>query len=159
MRQIFRTTPKPRYSKQRTSRGRALSGEPNPVDVHVGARVRLRRTILGMSQAELGQAIGITFQQVQKYERGVNRIGASRLFDLSLVLGVPVGFFFEEMSEATAGLSPRLMRIVTERSEAFEADLLTKRETIELVHNYYRIADPSVRRQVYDLAHALAANP
>ena len=75
---------------------------PHPVDVHVGTRVRLRRTLLGMSQEKLGEAIGLTFQQVQKYERGTNRIGASRLYELSRVLDVPVGFFFEEIDPAPA---------------------------------------------------------
>src|SRR3954468_15891485 len=81
----------------RSTRGRMPSGKPNPVDVHVGARVRLRRTLLGMSQEKLGEAIGLTFQQVQKYERGANRIGASRLWDLSRVLDCPMSFFFEDM--------------------------------------------------------------
>src|SRR5277367_1577262 len=82
---------------RRSGRGRTPSGKPNPIDTHVGARVRLRRTLLGMSQEKLGEAIGLTFQQVQKYERGANRIGASRLFDLSRVLDVPVSFFFDDM--------------------------------------------------------------
>ena len=72
-------------------------GRPSPIDVHVGTRIRLRRTLLGMSQERLGEAIGLTFQQVQKYERGVNRVGASRLFDLSHVLDVPISFFFDDM--------------------------------------------------------------
>src|SRR4030042_2052483 len=75
----------------------------NPIDVHVGARVRLRRMILGMSQEKLGDSLGLTFQQVQKYEKGTNRIGASRLFDLSQVFGVPVQFFYEELAVAGAG--------------------------------------------------------
>src|SRR6185369_3833986 len=83
--------------------------KPNPVDVHVGARVRLRRTLLGMSQEKLGEAVGLTFQQVQKYERGANRVGASRLFDLSRVLDVPVSFFFDDMSGEVEALSPRLI--------------------------------------------------
>src|ERR1700692_3728575 len=77
-------------------------GRPSPIDVHVGSRVRLRRTLLGMSQERLGEALGLTFQQVQKYERGVNRVGASRLFDLSRVLDVPISFFFDDMPEQTA---------------------------------------------------------
>src|ERR1041385_1972302 len=86
----------------RKSSGRTASqGNPNPVDVHVGARVRLRRTLLGMSQEKLGDAIGLTFQQVQTYERGANRIGASRLYDLSRVLDVPVSYFFEEFGETS----------------------------------------------------------
>src|SRR4028119_625057 len=76
---------------------------PSPIDVHVGSRVRLRRTLLGMSQEKLGEALGLTFQQVQKYERGVNRIGASRLFDLSRVLDVPISFFFDDMPGAGGG--------------------------------------------------------
>ena len=90
----------------RSTRGRMPSGKPNPVDVHVGGRVRLRRTLLGMSQEKLGEAIGLTFQQVQKYERGANRIGASRLWDLSRVLDCSMSFFFEDMDEATASASP-----------------------------------------------------
>src|SRR5271157_4494031 len=74
-------------------------GRPSPIDVHVGSRIRLRRTLLGMSQERLGEALGLTFQQVQKYERGVNRVGASRLFDLSRVLDVPISFFFDDMPE------------------------------------------------------------
>src|ERR1700682_4682291 len=77
-------------------------GRPSPIDVHVGSRVRLRRTLLGMSQERLGEALGLTFQQVQKYERGVNRVGASRLFDLSRVLDVPISFFFDDMPEPLA---------------------------------------------------------
>ena len=73
------------------------SRRANPIDVHVGSRVRLRRMLLGMSQEKLGEHLGLTFQQIQKYEKGINRIGASRLFDLSNVLGVPVQFFYEEL--------------------------------------------------------------
>ena len=83
-------------------RSRPKSDKPNPIDVHVGTRVRLRRTLLGMSQEKLGEAIGLTFQQVQKYERGANRVGASRLYDLSRVLDVPVSYFFEEMGADVA---------------------------------------------------------
>ena len=91
-------------------RGRSGPGGPNPVDIHVGARVRLRRTLLGLSQEKLGEAIGLTFQQVQKYERGATRIGSSRLFDLSRVLDVPVGFFFEDMPSTVASRSPAQIR-------------------------------------------------
>lgn len=142
---------------RRSGRGRTPSGKPNPIDVHVGARVRLRRTLLGMSQEKLGEAIGLTFQQVQKYERGANRIGSSRLYDLSRVLDVPVSFFFDDMSEETAGQSPRLIGGLTEEPAPFEADPMTKRETLELVRAYYRIADPQVRKRVFELAKALAA--
>ena len=142
---------------RRSGRGRTPSGKPNPIDVHVGGRVRLRRTLLGMSQEKLGEAIGLTFQQVQKYERGANRIGASRLFDLSRVLDVPVSFFFDDMAEGVSEQSPRMMAAgVGEEPAAFEADPMTKRETLELVRAYYRIGDPGVRKRVFELAKALA---
>src|SRR5271167_5248440 len=85
--------------------GQAAEGgesRPSPIDVHVGSRIRLRRTLMGMSQERLGEALGLTFQQVQKYERGVNRVGASRLFDLSRVLDVPISFFFDDMPDSLA---------------------------------------------------------
>lgn len=144
-------------TRRQSSRGRTPSGKPNPIDVHVGARVRLRRTLLGMSQEKLGEALGLTFQQVQKYERGANRVGASRLFDLSRVLDVPVSFFFDDMSEDVEALSPRLISGLAEEPVPFEADPMTKRETLELVRAYYRITDPQVRRRVLDLAKALGA--
>ena len=80
--------------------------QPNPIDIHVGSRIRLRRTMLGMSQEKLGEALGITFQQVQKYEKGTNRVGASRLQNIAAILGVPVSFFFED-APATMARSPR----------------------------------------------------
>lgn len=144
-----------------SSRGRLPSGQPNPVDIHVGARVRLRRTLLGMSQEKLGEAIGLTFQQVQKYERGANRIGASRLFDLSRVLDVPVSFFYDDMDEAVQESSPVAVARGTvglaEDAVGFEADPMTRRETLELVRAYYSINDPQVRKRVYELAKALAS--
>jgi len=147
--------------KNVSTRGRLESGAPNPVDVHVGARMRLRRTLLGMSQEKLGEAIGLTFQQVQKYERGANRIGASRLFDLARVLDVPVSYFFDDMSDAVQNLSP--VNVIkgscglAEDPAPFETDPMTKRETLELVRAYYSITDPQVRKRVYELAKALAA--
>src|SRR5215208_5533266 len=96
----------PQTRGRRGTGGRPKTGKPNPIDVHVGSRVRLRRTLLGMSQEKLGEAIGLTFQQVQKYERGANRIGASRLFDLSRVLDVPVSFFFDDMPADQDAITP-----------------------------------------------------
>jgi transcriptional regulator with XRE-family HTH domain len=141
----------------RSARGRMPSGKPNPVDAHVGRRVRLRRTLLGMSQEKLGQAIGLTFQQVQKYERGTNRIGASRLWDLSRVLDCPTSFFFEEMDEATAQTSPRNLSVETPDAEPRENDPMTRRETLELVRAYYRIKGRHVRRRIYELTKSLAS--
>ena len=132
-------------------------GGPNPVDVHVGSRVRLRRTLLGMSQEKLGEAIGLTFQQVQKYERGANRIGASRLFDLSRVLDVPVGFFFDEMSDDVAARSPAQRPGSGDRMPEQELDPMVKRETLELVRAYYKISEPGVRKRLFEMTKALAA--
>jgi transcriptional regulator with XRE-family HTH domain len=133
---------------------RQKGDKPNPIDVHVGSRVRLRRNMLGLSQEKLGEAIGLTFQQVQKYERGANRIGASRLHDLSRVLDVPVSFFFDDMDPVRAPAIPG--GFAEPPAEAFESDPLRKRETIELVSAYYRIDDPMVRRRLFELAKALA---
>ncbi|WP_426956051.1 helix-turn-helix domain-containing protein [Muricoccus radiodurans] len=132
---------------------------PSPIDVHVGTRVRLRRTLLGLSQEKLGEALGLTFQQVQKYERGVNRIGASRLFDLARVLDVPIGFFFDDMPDSlggSAGFRSRLASGLAEQQEGFEDDTLHRRETLELVRAYYRINEPAVRKRVFDLIKSLA---
>ena len=130
-------------------------GRPSPIDVHVGSRVRLRRTLLGMSQERLGEALGLTFQQVQKYERGVNRVGASRLFDLSRVLDVPISFFFDDMPESLTSTfgAPATRRAAgfSEVSAQFGDDTLNRRETLELVRAYYRITDPAVRKRVFDL--------
>lgn len=134
------------------------TGRTNEVDASVGKRIRLRRTTLGLSQEKLAEALGLTFQQVQKYERGANRVGASRLFDLSRVLDVPVSFFFDDMSEEVESLSPRLISGLAEEPAGFEADPMTKRETLELVRAYYRITDPQVRKRVLDLAKALGAS-
>ncbi len=132
----------------------------SPIDVHVGTRVRLRRTLLGMSQEKLGEALGLTFQQIQKYERGVNRIGASRLFDLARVLDVPIGFFFDDMSPELGGNAATRSRSgaygFAEGQEGFEDDTLHRRETLELVRAYYRITDPSVRKRVFDLIKTLS---
>ncbi len=141
---------------RRSSRGRTPSGKPNPVDVHVGGRVRLRRTLMGMSQERLGEAIGLTFQQVQKYERGANRIGASRLWDLSRVLDVPMSYFFEEMDDDTARHSPMNLAQSQSEPKSQDSDPMTKRETLELVRAYYRIQDPNVRKRVFELTKTLA---
>ena len=110
--------------------------------------------MLGLSQEKLGEAIGLTFQQVQKYERGANRIGASRLHDLSQVLDVPVSFFFDDTDPVRAPAIPA--GFAEPASEAFDADPLRRRETVELVSAYYRIDDPALRRRLFELAKALA---
>lgn len=129
----------------------------NPMDAHVGSRVRLRRMLLGMSQEKLGEQLGLTFQQVQKYEKGVNRIGASRLFDLAQVLNVPIQFFYDEAPPGdTTGLHALGM---SERpQEGFVIDFLSSREGLELNKAFVRISDPKVRRAVVDLVRSLAGD-
>ncbi len=138
-------------------RGRTASGKPNPVDIHVGARVRLRRTLLGMSQEKLGEAIGLTFQQVQKYERGANRVGASRLYDLSRVLEVPVSFFFDDMPDEISSKSVHERREMSESPDPFDNDPMNRRETLELVRAYYRITDPNQRKKIFELVKSMGA--
>jgi transcriptional regulator with XRE-family HTH domain len=132
------------------ARGKRAAGRggdaPHPIDVHVGSRVRKRRTELGMSQEKLGDAVQLTFQQIQKYERGANRIGASRLFEFSQILDVPIGYFYEDppadavAAPADAGLP----------GAEFGPEVLT------LVKTYYRIQRPDVRHRLYELVKAVA---
>jgi transcriptional regulator with XRE-family HTH domain len=124
----------------------------DPIDAHVGSRVRLRRTLLGMSQEKLGHSVGLTFQQIQKYERGLNRIGSSRLFQFSRVLDVPVSFFFDDIQ---GDLANRKID-ATRKPGAVEDDSLSRRETLELVRAYYRIGDRGLRRRVYELVKAMS---
>jgi transcriptional regulator with XRE-family HTH domain len=141
--------------RRRGGRRKSEDEGPSPIDVHVGTRVRLRRTLLGMSQGKLGEMIGLTFQQVQKYERGANRIGSSRLYDLSRVLDVPISFFFDDMPSDASKAIPAPNAGLAEDPVPFQLDPMTKRETLELVKAYYRIADPHVRKRIFDLARAL----
>jgi len=138
-------------------RGRLPSGKPHPVDIHVGQRLRLRRTLLGMSQEKLAEAVGLTFQQVQKYERGVNRMGSSRLFEFSRVLDVPISYFFEEMTPETARARSNMEEVPEDLVEEPEMDPMTKRETLELVRAYYKITDPKVRKRLFEMAKVLSA--
>ncbi len=133
------------------------TGIPSPVDVHVGARVRIRRTLLGLSQTNLGDAIGLTFQQVQKYERGTNRMGSSRLYDVARILDVPVRYFFEEMPAEVAANSPAQRRRTAKGPPDNKFDPLVKRETLELVRAYYKISDTRVRNRLYEMVKALGA--
>ena len=150
--------PKPsrvrRRTKKQTSRG------PNPIDIHVGARVRLRRNLLGLTLQTLAKAVGVAYQQLQKYERGVNRVGASRLFNLSRVLDVPISYFFEDLSPAAADARKRRAKGLSEAPAAvLDSDVLNKRETGELIRAYYRVKDPRVRKRVLELIKALGDRP
>ncbi|KQT83934.1 helix-turn-helix transcriptional regulator [Aurantimonas sp. Leaf443] len=125
--------------------------KPNPIDQHVGSRVRLRRTMLGMSQEKLGESLGITFQQIQKYEKGSNRIGASRLQRISEVLNVPVSYFFEDApgSGGAGGLHEPA-------APDYVADFLSSSEGLQLTRAFIRISDPKVRRRIIDLVKSFA---
>lgn len=120
--------------------------------------MRLRRTLLGLSQEKLGEAVGLTFQQIQKYERGANRIGASRLFEFSRILDVPVSFFFDDIPDAVPASEGRVAWGVSDQAQApMDHDPLTRRETLELVRAYYRITDPQIRKRLFELTKSLAA--
>lgn len=125
---------------------------PNPVDIHVGGRVRLRRMLVGFSQEKLGVSMGLTFQQIQKYEKGVNRIGASRLFRLSQVLDVPVQFFFDGMPvvEDTAATG-----MGESKQEAFLYEFLNTRDGLELNRAFVKVTDVNVRKSVIELVRSL----
>jgi transcriptional regulator with XRE-family HTH domain len=124
---------------------------PHPVDVHVGKRVRVQRTLLGINQTKLGDALGLAFQQVQKYENGRNRISASRLYEIGNFLDVPVPFFFEEMDVELKN-PPQTIDSVSDTAP----DPMIKRETLELARAYYRIKDPAVRKHMGAIIRSLA---
>jgi len=129
--------------------------QPNPIDIHVGSRVRLRRMMLSMSQEKLGEQLGITFQQIQKYEKGTNRIGASRLQHIARVLSVPISFFFED-APATPGSAPT--GVEESSSTSYVVDFLSSSEGIQLNKAFVRIKDAHQRRRVIDLVRAMAGD-
>lgn len=135
------------------------SESPDPIDIYVGQRLRLRRNLLGMSQEQLGKASGLTFQQIQKYERGTNRMGASRLFQLGRLLNVDVAFFFEDMpaqqSATNKGFADN-QQAPLEGTSDIDTNILQSREIMQLIRAYTRITDPKQRRTVYDLIKSMA---
>lgn len=148
---------------------KATSSGPHPVDAHVGLRLRQRRTFMGLTQEKLGDALGLTFQQVQKYERGTNRIGASRLFHISQLLSTPVSFFFEDMpEEITAsyqsidgdgpyGQAPTTAAGFAETPQTrLDDDPMARKETMDLIRAYYSIDDTASRRRLLDLVRTMA---
>jgi len=148
---------------KKSSRGRTPNGQPNPIDIHVGNRIRLRRSILGWSQEKLANMLGLTFQQVQKYERGSNRVGASRLWDIGNVMNVPINFFFEDMDKNVASQSPRVFSApesdvlkLEEISEDIDMDPMKRQETLELVKAYYKINNRKTAKILFDLIIALS---
>lgn len=127
---------------------------PNPIDKHVGSRVRMRRMMVGMSQEKLGEHLGITFQQIQKYEKGTNRIGASRLQQISTVLAVPVAFFFE----GAPTVSPDTEGFAEAHSPAYVSDFLATSDGLVLTRNFMRISDAKVRRKIVELVTTIAGD-
>ena len=127
---------------------------PNPIDVHVGNRVRMRRMLVGMSQEKLGQRLGLTFQQIQKYEKGANRISASRLFQMAQILGVPVQFFFEDLPQQKTDDAPD--GLGEARDQGSIMDFLGSSEGLQLNRQFARIESPAVRRSIIELVRSLA---
>ena len=138
---LRKLTKKPRKKRRRRSYSVGKFG-PRPVDVHVGGQVKARRTLIGMSQEDLGDHVGLTFQQIQKYEKGMNRMGASRLWQFSLILGQPISWFFEGIGERKRKAD----------------DLLAKRETLKFVR-YLSACDPDVQKHLIALVNAVAGKP
>jgi transcriptional regulator with XRE-family HTH domain len=129
--------------------------KPNPTDIHVGSRIRMRRNMLGMSQEKLGENLGITFQQIQKYEKGTNRVGASRLQAIASILEVPVSFFF---ADAAGRETADVTGLSEGKSANFVVDFVSSGEGLQLNRAFARIGDPKIRRRIIDLVKALAAD-
>jgi transcriptional regulator with XRE-family HTH domain len=129
---------------------------PNPIDKHVGSRVRMRRMMLGMSQEKLGDALGLTFQQVQKYEKGTNRIGASRLQQISHTLQVQISFFFEGAPSVSTGSRSEGMSEAP--SPAYVSDFLATSDGLALTKAFTRISDAKLRRRIVDLVEQIVAS-
>ena len=125
---------------------------PNPIDIYVGSRLRLRRALIGMSQEKLGNALEITFQQVQKYEHGTNRISSSRLFQISRIFDVSVSFFFDDMDTEIIKQTEGMAEI---NKQVLQVDKLSRRETLEFVRAYYKITDPMVRKKIFEMVKAI----
>jgi transcriptional regulator with XRE-family HTH domain len=127
---------------------------PNPIDKHVGARVRMRRVLVGLSQEKLGDAMGITFQQIQKYEKGTNRIGASRLQEASRILGVPVNFFFEGAQAET----DMVAGFAETETNGYVADFASSAEGAQLINAFLKIKEPRLRKKIIDLIAAISVS-
>lgn len=138
------------------SEAMAPGKQPNPIDVHVGSRLKLRRTMMGMTQEKLGDALGVSFQQVQKYEKGANRIGASRLQEIARILDVPVSFFFEDAKQAVEPPAARVEFGFAEDVGTFDGPRGSSSEAHALAKAFTRIADARIRRRVIDLVETLA---
>ncbi len=140
------------YSRNKKSRGRQPNGEPNPVDIHIGNRLKLRRQFLRISQQQMGKMLGLTFQQVQKYEKGQNRISGSRLWDFACVLGVDVNFFYTDMDREIISQSPRcLNHVVTQNSATIPYDPMQSERALKITKAFLQIKNRSIADSLYNL--------
>ena len=130
-----------------------MAKNPHPVDAHAGSRVKLRRKLMGLSQAKLGDAVSLTFQQIQKYERGVNRMGGSRLYQFAQILDVPVSFFFDDMPADLDDMAPAVETVVIDQIEKTE---IPEEEVAALVENYYQVRGKKDRHRLREMARAMA---
>lgn len=130
------------------------SDGPHPVDTHVGQRVRMRRSLVGMSQEKMAESLGITFQQVQKYERGTNRVSASKLYLISKILSVPVAYFFDNFENK--GTSPAYGFADNAQEALDETDIMTSKETLDLLRVYYSIKDQDARKKLASMIKSVA---
>lgn len=136
---------------------RKSKGTPDPIDVHVGQRLRVRRSLLGLSQEKLAESIGLTFQQIQKYERGMNRISAGRLFQFSKILDVPVSYFYDQLIGAAKTYSSGSYGMADNDQDSFTAgDLMQNKETLDLVRAYYTIENPEIRKDILKFVKSMA---
>lgn len=153
-----KTATKPRKPRK-VAFARTGADNPNPVDIHVGGRLRMRRSMLGMSQESLADAVGLTFQQVQKYERGSNRVSASRLYQFSKILDVPVAYFFEKYGEGDRKSGILNYGMADNSQEPIlNDDLLLERETHEILRVYYSVTDAKKRREILHIVKSMAEN-
>ena len=150
--------------KEKSLRGRLAEGAPNPIDVHVGNRIKWRRKVLNLSQQQVADMLGLTFQQIQKYEKGLNRVGASRLWDISRVLGVSMDFFFADMDTTIQEKSPMMLgrddanklKCLCEDGPEMDFDPMKRKETLELVTAYYKINNRKIAKYLFDLIVAMS---
>jgi transcriptional regulator with XRE-family HTH domain len=139
------------------TQARKTKGTPDPVDIHVGQRLRVRRSLLGLSQEKLAESIGLTFQQIQKYERGMNRISAGRLYQFSKILDVPVTYFYDQLGNAAKTYSSANYGLADNHQEEFSAgDLMQNKETLDLIRAYYTIDNPEIRKDILKFVKSMA---
>jgi len=151
-------------TQEKSLRGRLAEGAPNPVDVHVGNRIKWRRKVLNLSQQQMADKLGLTFQQIQKYEKGLNRVGASRLWDIAQVLGVSMDFFFADMDANVKVQSPMMLglddkeatKYLKEEGQQMDFDPMKRKETLELVTAYYKINNRKIAKYLFDLIVAMS---